>query len=167
MKTLTLRLGLLVLVVAAPAFAQKPSVLEQFVLQEKIFQMGLQKKPTPVKKADPLSPLQLAFRGTFWRDPDWVSRLGLTPDQTKKMEETFRQYRLKLIDISATLEKDELFLTPMIEALPEGDGTKLAAQIDKVADSRAELEKTNSKMLISILQILTQAQWAKLREKME
>src|SRR5262245_31955982 len=165
MKTLILRLGLMLFVMAAPAFGQKP--IKRRPEPDSLVQLGLQKKPVPVMKGDSLNTLQSAFRGTFWRDPDWVTRLGLTSDQTKKMEETFRQYRLKLIDISAALEKDELLLAPMIEALPDGDSAKLAAQIDKVADGRSELEKTNSKMLVAILQVLTPEQWAKLREKME
>jgi len=165
MKTLILRLGLILFVMAGPAFGQKP--VKRRPEPDALVQLGLQKKPVPVKKGDSLNSLQLTFRGTFWRDPDWVTRLGLTSEQTKKMEETFRQYRLKLIDISAALEKDELLLAPMIEALPDGDSAKLAAQIDKVADGRSELEKVNSKMLIAILQVLTPEQWARLREKME
>jgi hypothetical protein len=44
---------------------------------------------------------------------------------------------------------------------PEAEG-KILTQIDRIADARAELEKANSKMLVSILQVLNADQWSKL-----
>src|SRR5262245_52675330 len=140
MKRLALSFGLILVLMSGPAFGQKVPVKKPPTMPFPLVKEGR----AALLNADGLTSLQLAFRGTFWRDPDLVADLGLTSDQTKKMEEIFRQYRLKLIDISAALEKDELLLTPMIDALPAGDNAKLAAQIDKIANDRAELEKTNS-----------------------
>jgi hypothetical protein len=39
------------------------------------------------------------------------------------------------------------------------------AQIDKVADARADLEKANAKMLLGIRGVLTPDQWTKLRTR--
>ena len=174
MRRLILYVGL-VLVLAAPVFGQTTfgGVATPFGLaltQQKpgLANLGLKAERAKLAMAngnrDGSLELMAMYKGTFWRDPDWVSRLSLQPEQVKKMEETFRTFRLKLIDVSAALEKDELLLTPLVEQLPGGDSAKLNAQIDKVADDRAELEKTNSKMYIAILQILTPAQWTKLRE---
>jgi Spy/CpxP family protein refolding chaperone len=99
--------------------------------------------------------------GTWWREQSFVSRLSLTPDQQKRMDDVFQQNRIKLIDLKATLDKEEAILDPMLKA-DRLDEIKVAAQIDKVADSRAELEKANAKMLLGIRQVLTPEQWTKL-----
>jgi Spy/CpxP family protein refolding chaperone len=111
-----------------------------------------------------MNPLLLYSKGTFWREAFWINELHLTTDQQKKMDEIFRQYRFKLIDTNAALQKDELMLAPLVEALPGGDEAKINAQIDKIAEDRAELEKANSKMLVGIFQVLTPDQWTRLRE---
>ena len=74
-----------------------------------------------------------------------AQRLGLTADQTKKMDDTFQQYRLKLIDLNATLQKEETIIEPLL-GTDQPDETKIVAQIDKVAQARAELEKANARM---------------------
>jgi len=112
----------------------------------------------------PFTALQATIGGTFWRNPVWVKTLELSPDQQEKMDDIFRQYRLKLIDLNATLEKEELILEPLFgrtRPSPEVE-SKVMTQIDRIADARAELEKANSRMLISILQVLTAEQWSKL-----
>ena len=46
------------------------------------------------------------------------------------------------------------------------DEPKILAQIDKIAQARAELEKANARFLLGIRRILTQEQWKKLRAEM-
>jgi len=103
-------------------------------------------------------------RGMWWKNPEVAARIGLTPDQQKKMEDIFIQSRVQLIDLHASLEKEQLLLDPLMNANPI-DQAKAAAQIDKIADTRASLEKTNAKMLLSIRGVLTPEQWTKLRER--
>jgi periplasmic protein CpxP/Spy len=66
--------------------------------------------------------------------------------------EAFRQNRIKLIDLTATLEQAELMLEPLVENIRPGDEAKILAQIDEVANARAELEKANARLLLAILQ---------------
>jgi Spy/CpxP family protein refolding chaperone len=54
-------------------------------------------------------------------------------------------------------------LEPLLSANPP-DTTKAMAQIDKVAEARAELEKANAKMLLGIRGVLTPDQWTKLHQ---
>jgi Spy/CpxP family protein refolding chaperone len=112
----------------------------------------------------PLTALQTRISGTFWRNPMWVETLGLTADQQTKMDDLFQQYRLKLIDLKAGLEKEELILEPLVGGTkpPPDAEAKILTQIDRIANARAELEKANSRMLVSILQTLTPEQWSKL-----
>jgi Spy/CpxP family protein refolding chaperone len=101
--------------------------------------------------------------GMWWKDPMVVQRLTLTADQTRKMDDIFQQSRLQLIDLKASVEKQQVMLEPMLSANPL-DVAKASAQIDKVAQARADLEKANAKMLLNIRGALTADQWTKLRD---
>jgi Spy/CpxP family protein refolding chaperone len=101
-------------------------------------------------------------QGAWWKNPMVVQRLSLTADQTRKMDDIFQQSRLQLIDLKATVEKQQVMLEPMLSANPL-DVAKASAQIDKVAQARADLEKANAKMLLSIRGVLTADQWTKLQ----
>ena len=105
---------------------------------------------------------RIAPMGTWWRNPDVVQRLTLTPEQTKKMDDIVQDSRLKLIDLRANVERQNLLLEPMLSANPI-DQNKVLAQIDKVAQARAELEKANARMLLGIRGVLTPEQWTKLQ----
>jgi len=91
-----------------------------------------------------------------------AQQLGLTADQLKKMDDVFQQTRLKLIDLNAGLQKEEVIMEPLIAA-EQPDEAKIVAQIDKVAQARAELEKANARMLLGIRRVLTAEQWEKLK----
>jgi Spy/CpxP family protein refolding chaperone len=123
------------------------------------YSLGVTAKP----KTTPTDALQTGLKGTWWREASWIKTLELTPDQRKKMDDAFLQNRIRLIDLSAVLEKEELLLEPLVENIRPEDEAKILAQIDKVADARAGLEKANSRMLLAIRQILTQDQWNKLQ----
>lgn len=99
--------------------------------------------------------------GTWWRNQRYITMLSLTTDQQKKMDDVFQQSRIRLIDLTATLDKEEAILEPLMKT-DRLDEIKVATQIDKVADARAELEKTNARMLLGIRQVLTPEQWVTL-----
>jgi Spy/CpxP family protein refolding chaperone len=86
----------------------------------------------------------------------------LTPDQQKKMDDLFNQSRLKLIDLSAALQKEEAIMDPLLAA-DRPDETRILLQIDRIAQARAELEKSNARMLLGIRSVLTQDQWKRLQ----
>ena len=117
----------------------------------------------PKAKKEPTAALQTGLQGTWWREAYWIKELNLTPDQQKKMDDAFRQNKIKLIDLTAALEKEELVLEPLVQNVSPGDEAKILAEIDRVADARAGLEKANARMLLSIRQIMTQEQWDKLQ----
>src|SRR3954454_15632029 len=111
-------------------------------------------------------PMEHAFRmgphGRWWNNPDIAQKVGLSADQKKKMDDIFLQSRLKLIDEHAAVEKEEAILEPLLSA-DQPDGSRILAQIDKVAQSRAELEKANARMLLGLRGVLTTAQWKTLQ----
>jgi Spy/CpxP family protein refolding chaperone len=106
--------------------------------------------------------LRLGPPGRWWDDPEFIKKLGLSDDQQKKMDEIFNSARLKLIDLFAAVQKEEAIMEPLVAADPP-DESKLLAQIDRVAQARAELEKANARMLLGIRSQLTHEQWLKLK----
>ncbi len=101
--------------------------------------------------------------GKWWTDPAMVQKLGLTSDQQKRIDTIFQQSRLKLIDLSASVQKEETILEPLLEA-DHPDESKVLLQIDRIAQARAELEKANARMLLGFRSVLTQEQWKKLQD---
>jgi Spy/CpxP family protein refolding chaperone len=100
--------------------------------------------------------------GRWWDNPRLSQALSLTDDEKHKMDDIFQQHRLKLIDLNASLQKQETIMQPLVEA-DQPDETKILAQIDAVAQARAELEKATARMLFDLRQVLTPDQWKKLR----
>jgi len=107
-------------------------------------------------------PLRGGPPGKWWTDPQVVQQLGLTDEQQKKIEDLFQKSRLKLIDLSAAVQKEEAILDPLLAA-DHPDESKVLAQIDRIAQARGELEKANARMLLGFRGVLTQEQWKKLQ----
>jgi Spy/CpxP family protein refolding chaperone len=100
--------------------------------------------------------------GKWWSDPRFVQMLSLTLDQQKRMDDIFNQYRPKLIDLRAALQKEEALLEPLLAA-DHPDDSKVLLQVDRVAQARAELEKANARMLLGLRGVLTPEQWKRLQ----
>jgi Spy/CpxP family protein refolding chaperone len=78
------------------------------------------------------------------------------------MEAVFQQSRPALMDLSTAVQKEEANLEPLLSA-DQPDETKILAQIDRIAQARAQLEKANARMLLGMRRVLTQDQWKKLQ----
>ncbi len=111
-------------------------------------------------------PLQRALHvgppGRWWDNPDFAKKIGLTPEQQKKMDDVFLQNRLKLIDLSASVQKQEAEMDPLLRA-DQLDQKQVLARIDQLAETRASLEKANARMLLELRSVLTPAQWKQLQ----
>jgi len=107
----------------------------------------------------------MGFRGPgkWWKDSELMRKIGVSDEQVQKIEKIFQEHRLQLIDLHAALEKQEAILEPLVEA-DQPDEAQMIAQIDKVAQARANLEKSNAQMLLAIRRVLTVEQWKKLRD---
>ncbi len=102
--------------------------------------------------------------GRWWTDAALVQKLGLSADQEKRIDEIFQQSRLKLIDVSAALHKQEAVLEPLL-AVDRPEEAKVLVQIDRIAQARAELEKANARMLLGFRGVLNPEQWKKLQSE--
>ena len=101
-------------------------------------------------------------QGQWWNNPNIAKQLNLTDDQRKAMDEILHEHRLKLIDLRAGLETAEVNMQPLISA-DTPDRAAIEAQIDKVVQARAALEKANSLFLLDIRMKLTPDQWKQLK----
>src|ERR1051325_9488210 len=106
--------------------------------------------------------LHMGPPGRWWDNPDFAQKLSLSTDQQKKMDDIFNTNSLKLIDLFAAVQKEEAVMEPLVSADPPDDN-KVLAQIDRVAQARAELEKGHARMLLDIRRQLTHDQWAQLQ----
>jgi protein CpxP len=101
--------------------------------------------------------------GRWWNDQAMIDKLKLTDEQRKSMDSILLEHREKLIDMRANVEKAELGMDPLMHDDQPNEG-KILAQIDKVAQARADLEKANARFLLAIRGKLTPEQWKQLRE---
>lgn len=113
-------------------------------------------------------PMERAFRfegtrGQFWNNPKIVEMLKLTDDQRKAMDGILQEHRMTLIDLRANVEKAELAMQPLMSA-DQPNESAILAQIDKIAQARAELEKGNARFLLAIRSKLTPDQWKQVQQ---
>jgi protein CpxP len=113
-------------------------------------------------------PIERAFgghgnEGRWWNNPRIAERLKLTDDQKKGFDQILMEHREKLIDLRANLEKAELVMEPLVRD-DQPNEAAILAQIDKVAQARAELEKANARYLLALRSKLTPEQWKQMRE---
>ena len=101
--------------------------------------------------------------GRWWNNPTMVEKLKLTDDQRKAMDSIMLSHREKLIDLRANLDKSELVLQPMMQD-DQPNEANILAQIDKVAQARADLEKANARFLLAIRGKLSPDQWKQLQQ---
>lgn len=121
--------------------------------------------PTPPPQQPamaPRAPMPPHELGKWWKNSDVVAKLQLSDAQIKQIEDTFLDYRLKLIDLHAEVERQEARLQPLVEA-DQPDEAKVSAQIDLLIAARGKLEKTNTMMMLAIRKVLTVEQWKKLQ----
>jgi Spy/CpxP family protein refolding chaperone len=108
-------------------------------------------------------PFERAFgghgnEGRWWNNPRIIERLKLTDDQRKAFDQILLEHRETLIDLRANVEKAELKMEPLVRD-DQPNESAILAQIDKVAQARAELEKANARYLLALRSKLTPDQW--------
>ena len=101
-------------------------------------------------------------QGRWWNNPRVVEQLKLTDDQRKAMDGILYDHREKLIDLQANLEKAELAMQPLMSADQPNEAT-IDAQIDKVVQARADLERANARFLLALRLKLTPEQWQQVK----
>jgi Spy/CpxP family protein refolding chaperone len=101
--------------------------------------------------------------GACWEDPQLKQKLQLTDEQSQKIAKIAHDHQVQDIDLRGDVEKQEVLLRSLMEAdSPEKE--QVFAQIDKLSQARAKLEKSHVEMLLAIRHVLTAEQAKKLRD---
>ncbi len=117
--------------------------------------------PETMGPMPPMPPLR-GPGGTWWKDSELAAKLKLTDQQKQQLEQTFLDYRLKLVDLHADVERQELKLQPLMDADQVNEG-QVSAALDSLIAARGKLEKTNAMMNISMRKVLSIDQWKQLQ----
>jgi len=99
----------------------------------------------------------------WWKDPVLVQKLHISDDQVQKLDRIAQDHQVQEIDLRADLEKQNVLLRSQMEADPP-DEAQVFAQIDKVTQARARLEKSHVEMLLATRRVLTAEQAQTLRD---
>ena len=104
-------------------------------------------------------------RGFFpWWDSPMVRDINLTEDQRRQVQQVVRDYRGKLIDTRAAVEKaegdvEDLFNDDQLDARRAGDA------VDKLVASRGEMTRAFAQLSLKLRTLLTPQQWRELRRR--
>jgi Spy/CpxP family protein refolding chaperone len=105
--------------------------------------------------------LQLGPPGRWWDDKHFAKSLHLRPEQKKRMDELFDENRATLVSRYEALQQEESKLETLSRAQTLEEST-LFAQIDHVAQARAELEKANAHLMLQVRKEMDADQIARL-----
>jgi TonB family protein len=99
--------------------------------------------------------------GKWWKNSQIVKQLQLKESQVAQIEKIFMDYQNKLLSAKAELDKREWQMKTLMQSdqIQEAQAQKT---IEQVAMARAELEKANASMMLSIRKTLSKEQWNKL-----
>ncbi len=100
----------------------------------------------------------LAQRGKWWQDERFRQELGLTGEQSTRLEEIFQKHQPKLREHMRALDQAEDQLNQLIE---KGDDASVMAHMGVVEAARTDLNKMRTLMLLRMRRSLTADQWAK------
>jgi len=99
-----------------------------------------------------------AQRNKWWHDDRFRRELGLTDEQSTRLEEVFQKTQPTLREDMKVLDREKARLDELVES---GDDASVMAQIELVESARAELNKARTLMLLRMRRSLTADQWAK------
>ena len=99
-----------------------------------------------------------AQRGKWWQDERFQRELGLTVEQSNRLEEIFQKSQPMLRQRMQALDQAETEFDRLVET---GDDESVLDHVDIVEAARGELNKTRTVMLLRMRRSLTADQWAK------
>ena len=106
-----------------------------------------------------LSAPAVSAQGFKWWQSDLYKReLGLTPEQSRRLEDIFQAAVPNLRVQKKALDQAETEFERLVE---KGDDGAVMEQVGRVEIARAELNKSRTMMLLRMRRALTTDQWAK------
>jgi Spy/CpxP family protein refolding chaperone len=93
--------------------------------------------------------MQFGPPSRWWDDKHYAKTLHLRPGQKKRMDGLFDENRANLVNRYEALEQEEQKMETLSHAHTL-DETALFAQIDRVAQARADLEKATTHLMLQV-----------------
>jgi len=113
----------------------------------------------------PVALLAQPSRSSFpWWETPLARDLSLSEDQSQKIRAITKEYRSRLIDQRAAVEKAEGEIEDLFNE-DSPDQARGTAAIEKLAASRSELTRTFTQMSLRLRAVLTPAQWRELQRR--
>jgi Spy/CpxP family protein refolding chaperone len=106
-----------------------------------------------------LMAVSASAQGKWWNSDQYKRELGLTADQSRRLEEIFQGALPTLRVHKKSLDDAEGRFNALVE---RGDDKAVMEQVGRVELARAELNKTRTIMLLKMRRTLTSDQWLKL-----
>jgi len=104
--------------------------------------------------------------GNWWKNSEIAQQLGITDQQRQQLEQAFVEHRMKLADLNAAVEKQEIKLQALMDTDQPPEG-QVMAQLDQLLAARGNLEKEFTAMTLNFRRIVTPEQWRKLQSIQE
>lgn len=101
--------------------------------------------------------------GQWWRNPQIAKKIGLSEQQISQLEKIHQDGQLKMIDLRANLEKQQVLLRPMLQAYHPNE-TQVLAQVDRVSQARAAVAKARIQTMLASRNVLTEEQWKQVQD---
>src|SRR5688572_18658750 len=102
--------------------------------------------------------LPVAGQGKWWQSEQYRRELGLTPEQSKRLEDVFQAAVPTLKSLKKALDQAESEFERLLE---RGDDGSVMDQVERVEAARSELNKSHTMMMLKMKRVLTTDQWAK------
>ena len=100
----------------------------------------------------------------WWGRPEIRRDLNLTPQQQRQIQFTVRQFRPRLIDIRAEVEKAEIDLQAQFDHDPV-DAARTNQAIDRLISARSDLTRALSELSLKLRLVLNEQQWEQLQRR--
>jgi Spy/CpxP family protein refolding chaperone len=97
-------------------------------------------------------------QGKWWQSERYMRELGLTSEQSRRLEGIFQAALPTLRAQKKTLDQAEAEFERLVE---RGEDAAVMEQVARVETARAELNKSRTLMLLKMRKALTADQWAK------
>lgn len=99
-----------------------------------------------------------------WWEGDLVKDLNLSEDQRRQVRDVIRDYRSKLIDAHASVEKAEGDVEDLFND-DQTDARRAGEAVDKLVAARGDLTRAFAQMSLKLRAVLTPDQWRQLKQR--
>ena len=114
--------------------------------------------------AGPLSAQNIPRGFHAWWDSPLAANLNLSPDQIRQVKSTVHEFRPKLIDLRAQVQKAEIEVEDAFND-DNFDARQTGVAVERLIGARGDLGRAMAQLSLRLRAILTAAQWHELQQR--